>query len=90
MMDEERLKQTVTGLLLVVMLVIALDLWLIDLSSMQGVFGALLASELMSFSILCYLYSKPTYSEVGTGWLVAGFGALVAFLMVALSVAGRV
>lgn len=83
-LDQEALKYPVGWVLVILLVTIAAYLWLIDLFSMQRVFGVLLASELVAFAMLAYVYSKPSFSTVNKTWLLTGSIALAAFLFLAL------
>ena len=86
-LDQEVVKYPVGWVLVILLVTIAVYLWLIDLFSMQRMFGVLLASELVAFSMLAYVYSKPSFSKVSKRWLLIGSIAVVAFLFLALTIA---
>lgn len=86
-LDQEDVKYPVAWVLMILLVMIAAYLWLIDLFSMQRVFGVLLASELVAFAMLAYVYSKQSFSKVSKVWLLLGSMAVAGFLFLALTVA---
>lgn len=86
-LDQEAMKYPVGWVLVILLISIAVYLWLLDLFSMQRVFGVLLASELVVFAMLTYLYSKPSFSKVSKSWFLVGAISVAVFLFLALTVA---
>lgn len=74
-----------SGLVLVA-IAIAVDLWFVDQLAAQQVVGIMMATELVAFAMLSYLYYKPDFSKVSGLWLLIGCGAMAIFLMLALYV----
>lgn len=86
-LNQEGVKYPVAWTLAVLLVMIAAYLWFIDLFSMQRLFGVLLASELVAFAMLAYVYSKQSFSKVSKMWLLLGSIAVASFLFLALTVA---
>jgi hypothetical protein len=86
-LNQEVVKYPVGWVLVILLATIAMYLWLIDLFSLQRVFGVLLASELVVFAMLAYVYSKTSFSKVSKTWLLLGSIAVVGFLFLALIIA---
>ena len=86
-LDQEAVKYPVAWVLVSFLVMIAAYLWLIDLFSMQRVFGVLLASELVAFAMLVYVHSKQSFSKVSKLWLLLGSMVVAGFLFLALTVA---
>lgn len=86
-LDQEAVKYPVGWVLVILLVTIAAYLWLMDLFSMQRVFGVLLASELVAFAMLAYMYSKPSFSKVSKTWLLIGSVSVAVFLFLALTIA---
>ena len=86
-LDQEVVKYPVGWVLVIFLVTIAAYLWLIDLFSKQRVFGVLVASELVAFAMLAYVYSKPSFSKVNKIWLLMGSIAVAVFLFLALTIA---
>ena len=88
-LDQEALKYPVGWVLVILLATIAMYLWLIDLFSLQRVFGVLLASELVVFAMLAYVYSKTSFSKVSKTWLLLGSIAVAGFFFLALTIAAQ-
>ena len=85
-LDQEVVKFPLGFVLVILLVTIAAYLWLIDLFSMQRVFGMLLASELVAFAMLAYVYSKSSFSKVSKTWLLIGCASIAVFLILALTI----
>jgi hypothetical protein len=72
--------------LALIAVIIAVDLWLVDQIAMQRTVGVLMATELVAFAMLCYVYYRQDYSELSRLWLFIGSGAMAAFIVLALFV----
>lgn len=59
-------------------------LWIVDLISLQRVFGAMLGSEFIIFAMLVYVYYKPTLTVSTTNWLLLGCIVAAIFLLIAV------
>jgi hypothetical protein len=88
-LDQEVVKYPVGWVLVILLVTIAAYLWLMELFSMQRVFGVLLASELVAFAMLAYIHSKPSFIKVNKAGLLLGSMALAVFLLLALTLATR-
>jgi len=85
-LDEGSLRFTVATLLATSAAAIAVYLWNIDLVNGQRVFGAMLGSELVIFSMLVYVYSKPSISGKQSTWLLLGCFVAAVFLLISIQV----
>jgi len=63
---------------------IAVYLWIIDQISLQRVFGALLGAELIIFSMVVYIFYKPSLSAANSNWLLLGCVVAGVFLIIAV------
>ncbi len=77
-------------LLLSYIVVVAIVLWFIDLLYQQRVFGFLLSSELVAFSILVYLYRVESTNEydmkLNKQWVMLGVAAIAVLVLLSLIV----
>jgi len=80
-LDEGSLRFTVAMLLASSAAAIAVYLWNIDLVTGQRVFGAMLGSELVIFSMLVYVYSRPSIGGKQSFWLLLGCLVAAVFLL---------
>ena len=69
--------------LLIFILVVGVTIWLLDLIAQQRVFGLLAAAEFVAFGLLVYLYYEETPKDVSRKWLLSGFVALAALILLA-------
>ncbi len=83
-LDEEMLRYTVAMLLATAAASIAGYLWVVDLVSLQRVFGAMLGSELVIFSMAVYVYLKPSISSTSNTWLLVGCVIAAVFLLISV------
>jgi hypothetical protein len=88
-LDQEVAKYPLGWVLVILLVTIGTYLWLIDLFSMQRVFGMLLASELVVFAMLAYIYSKSSFSKVSKTWLIVGSVSVAVFLFLALTIGAQ-
>lgn len=88
-LDEETLRYAVETLLATTAASIAVYLWFIDISSLQRVFGAMLASELVIFATAVYVYYKPTMLGPNTKWIVMGCATAGVFLLLGVQLGGQ-
>jgi len=82
----EGLRGIASFLLLCFIVAIAAYLWLIDLFAGQRVFGLLLGAVLLAFSMLIYVYRKPSYGEMSKPVLIVGYIALAMLLSLSIAV----
>ncbi len=68
---------------------IVVYLWILDLVSLQRVFGALLGSELVIFAMVVYIYYKPTLTVASNNWLLLGCLVAASFLLIAVQLGTR-
>lgn len=83
-LSEEGIRKMVSSALVSYMVVVAVYLWFIDLLARQGEFGIFLATELMAFSMLLYMFTKPSLQAMNKSWFIAGCVSIALFLTVAL------
>ena len=83
-LEEPMIRYTLATLLATAATSIALYLWIIDEISLQRVFGAMLGSELIIFSMLVYVFSKPSLSNSNGNWLLLGCAVAAAFLLISV------
>jgi hypothetical protein len=88
-LDEQTLRYAVETLLASAAATIAVYLWFLDISTLQRVFGALLASELVIFATAIYVYSKPTMAGPNAKWLVMGCATAAVFLLISVQLGSR-
>jgi len=84
MSDENIMRYSVAILLATAAASIAAYLWILDLVSLQRVFGAMLGAELVIFSMVVYLYYKPTLTVTTNNWLLLGCVVAACFLLIAV------
>jgi hypothetical protein len=82
----EGLRDVMSFLLLCFIVAVAGNLWLVDLFSEQRAFGFLLGGVLFAFSMLIYIYRKPSYREMSKPLLVLGYLVLAVLLSVTIAV----
>jgi len=82
-LHEEGIRILISAALISFMVVAAAYLWLIELSE-QGEFGAFLGAELTAFSMLLYLYTRPSYAKVKKIWFLVGCLSVAFFLTLAI------
>jgi peptidoglycan/LPS O-acetylase OafA/YrhL len=87
--DEDIIQYSVATLLSTAAASILVYLWIVDLVSLQRVFGALLGSELIIFAMVVYIYYKPTLTKEGNNWLLLGCLIAASFLLVAVQLGSR-
>ena len=85
-LDEGSLRFTIAALLATSAAAIAVYLWSIDLVNGQRTFGAMLGSELTIFSMLIYVYSKPSIGGKRGIWLLVGCLVASIFLLISIQV----
>ena len=89
MADEDIVRYSVATLLATAAASIAVYLWILDLVSLQRVFGAMLGSELVIFAMVVYIYYKPTLTVTSSNWLFLGCLVAAFFLLVAVQLGSR-
>jgi hypothetical protein len=82
----EGLSDLISFLLLCFIVAVAGYLWLVDLFSEQRAFGLLLGAVLFAFSMLIYVYTKPSYGEISKPLLILGYLALTILLSLSIAV----
>jgi len=71
--------------LIVFLFAVGVAIWLLDLIAQQRIFGLLVGAEFLAFAILVYLYYEETPADMSKKWLLGGFTALAALLILAVS-----
>jgi peptidoglycan/LPS O-acetylase OafA/YrhL len=87
--DKDIIRYSVATLLSTAAASILVYLWIVDLVSLQRVFGALLGSELIIFAMVVYIYYKPTLTTASNNWLLLGCVIAATFLLVAVQLGSR-
>ncbi|MDA4129556.1 MAG: hypothetical protein OK457_02185 [Thaumarchaeota archaeon] len=87
--DQDIIRYSVATLLATAAASILVYLWVVDLVSLQRVFGALLGSELIIFAMVVYIYYKPTLTTESNNWLLLGCLIAASFLLVAVQLGSR-
>ena len=88
-LDKDILRYTVATILATAAASILVYLWILDLASLQRVFGALLGSELVIFAMVVYIYYKPTLTAESNNWLLLGCLVAASFLLIAVQLGSR-
>jgi hypothetical protein len=87
--NENILRYSVATLLATAAAAIVVYLWILDLVSLQRVFGAMLGSELVIFAMIVYIYYKPTLTVADSNWLLLGCLVAASFLLIAVQLGSR-
>ncbi|MDA4111372.1 MAG: hypothetical protein OK439_02455 [Thaumarchaeota archaeon] len=87
--DNDIIRYSVATLLATAAASILVYLWILDLVSLQRVFGALLGSELVIFAMVVYIYYKPSLTLESSNWLLLGCLVAAAFLLIAVQLGSR-
>ena len=82
--DDDILRYSVATLLATAAASILVYLWIVDLIALQRVFGAMLGSELIIFSMVVYIYYKPSLTVASNNWLLLGCLVAASFLLIAV------
>jgi hypothetical protein len=82
--DEAIVRYSVITLLATAAASIAAYLWILDLVTLQRVFGAMLGSELVIFAMIVYIYYKPIITTESSNWLFVGCLVAASFLLIAV------
>ncbi len=85
-LDGGSLRSTIAALLASTAAAIGVYLWNINLVRGQRVFGAMLGSELVIFSMLIYVYLNPSIGGKQSTWLLLGCLLASAFLLISIQV----
>ena len=76
----ESVRSILSVLLLCFLVVAAAYLWIVDPFSGQRIFGVLVSAMMLAFSMLLYVYRKPSYKELSKPLLLIGYLALAVLL----------
>jgi peptidoglycan/LPS O-acetylase OafA/YrhL len=87
--DNDIVRYSVATLLATAAASILVYLWIVDLVSLQRVFGALLGAELVIFAMVVYVYYKPTITVASNNWLLLGCVVAASFLLIAVQLGSR-
>jgi hypothetical protein len=85
-LDVQGIRSLVSTSILSFLLVVTVYLWFIDLLTNQRTFAVLLGAELVAFSVLIYVSTKPSYMDVSSAWILIGCIAIALLLMSAIAV----
>jgi len=88
-LDNDIVRYLVATLLATAAASIVVYLWILDLVSLQRVFGAMLGSELVIFAMVVYIYYKPTLTTANSNWLLLGCAVAASFLLIAVQLGSR-
>jgi hypothetical protein len=83
-LDEEMLRYAIGTLFASAGATVTVYLWYIDQFALQRVFGALLASGLVIFSMSVYVFSKENLAGRTATWLLLGCLGASALLLMAV------
>ena len=75
-----------TASLLAFLVILTSYLWFVDLLAKQRTFAILLGAELMAFSMLIYVGTKPTFYDLRRSWILIGCAAVALLLLLAVTV----
>ena len=87
--DSDIVRYSVATLLATAAASILVYLWIVDIVALQRVFGALLGAELVIFSMVVYIYYKPTLTVASNNWLLLGCVVAASFLLIAVQLGSR-
>ena len=82
--ENEMMRYTVETLLAAAAASLTVYLWFSDLVANQRAFGSMLASGLVIFAMMIYVYYKPSLTGSGNSWLLAGCLTAAVFLLMAV------
>jgi hypothetical protein len=85
-LDSEGIRALISTSVLSFLLVATAYLWFIDLLSNQRTFAVLLGAELVAFSVLIYVSTKPSYVDLNTSWILIGCFTIGLLLLSAIAV----
>ncbi len=87
--DDDTLRYAVETLLAVSAATITVYLWFLDLVVNQRTFGALVASELVIFAMMIYMYRRPSLNAKTNSWLLIGLVTAALFLLIAVQLGSQ-
>ncbi len=76
--------------LLFFIVAVGITIWLLDLVTQQRIFGLLASAEFLAFALLVYLYYMENPKELSRKWLLSGFAALAALVLLAAAIVAGV
>jgi quinol-cytochrome oxidoreductase complex cytochrome b subunit len=83
---QERVRTWISFSILTFLIVVTAYLWFIDLMTQQRIFGILLGSELVAFSMLIYATVKPSFEKLSRPWILVGCLSLAILLLLTVTV----
>jgi len=72
--------------LLVFLVIVGVMIWLLDFVAQQRIFGFLVSAEFVAFALIVYLYYVENPTEISRKWLLTGFAALAALVLMAAAI----
>jgi hypothetical protein len=85
-LDSEGIRALVSTSVLSFLLATTAYLWFIDLLGNQRTFAILLGAELVAFSVLIYVSTRPSYVDIDTSWILIGCFTIALLLLFAIAV----
>jgi uncharacterized membrane protein len=87
--DDEMMRYTVETLLAAAAATLSVYLWLFNIAANQRAFGAMIGSGFVIFSMMVYVYFKPSLTGRANSWLLAGCLAAEVFLLMAVQLTAQ-
>jgi hypothetical protein len=85
-LDSEGIRALLSTSILSLLLAVTAYLWFIDLLTNQRTFAILLGAELVAFSVLIYVSTKPRYVDLSGSWILIGCITIALLLLSAIAV----
>ncbi len=85
-LDSESIRDLISWSIIAFLVAVTPYLWFIDLLTRQRTFSLLLSAELVAFSMLIYVATKPSYDSLRRSWILLGSIALAVLLLLAVAV----
>jgi hypothetical protein len=83
---DENIKFFIRAILLSFLVLVTIYIYFIDSIAGQRIFGLLLSSTIIAFSMLIYISADIGQKQISKFWLVAGYFTLFLFLSLAIAV----
>jgi hypothetical protein len=85
-LDSESVRALMSWSIVAFLVTVTPYLWFINLLTRQRTFSLLLSAELMAFSVLIYVATKPSHSNLRRSWILVGCATLAVLLLLAIAV----
>ncbi len=85
-LESEGIRSLMTGSLLSFLATLTSYLWFVDLLEKQRTFAMILSAELVTFSMLIYVATKPTFEDLRRSWILIGCAIVALLLLFAVTV----